>query len=860
MADEKNVAQKNDTDAAKLSDKENALQLIRTNLQKGNIPQKIKLIMAGGTMPSGDEVPLDILMRLAGDEDEEVQHQARQLLAGYSNERFLEMLHNPDVDPAMLNAIIDRFATDERRIREIFFDPNISLVAKKTCLEQLPHIFANFLSRQILHFAGGQIIYDSIKNRPGDKHFVIEKLLEFESNRDQGEAKARELTDVQKVLLKNFNPKKVTPETRAIFAKGTTPKGEKLPAEIILQLLVDEDKEIRSQAAMTLMDFDTSEIAQVLTGDNVNQHVLEAMAHYAHDPQIIRAICISPHVTDETIAYIVEKDFPQALEAVFRHLNTYHHFAIFRQVLVEYPECANYVVSQFFSQSPTALDLGEWIQKARLEKQVNLLARELESIKEMEQHTFSMAQILHRLPPENVASIGDIIHGKAAGGQKDYDRLFMSLLDINLLRDVWSDETFGKVMAHLKKIKSTALLKTWALLMPYQELSDKLATLVYAFWRLAQKFAAVKSEEKVYITVVELFHFLWNLLKAVQKSHPTFTFFDLKTLFLGSRSLHLSSEEEEQVIEYLLEVGFHSLANGDFQLDLTTYLSEDELKALARKETAPEKKELTPEEVEKVKKEIKKLSTKQKIALVKQSPIEVLRVLLKEPEPEVVMEVLKSDLVTHREALVLALQKVTPPQVLAKIAENAEWMRKYPIKIAMVNNPNTPGDVSMSFVTDLLQQDLLRVIQSTEVPGAVRKKAENQFRNRVSELSVDERARMAERASVELVDIFIDDPSDRVQIAALRSPGLRESHLMRILKRKYTPGEVLDEIASNPVWINSYSILLAVVNHPNLPKATGNKLIKSLSTYDLKALSRNREVSSVLQEQALRLYLQKGGR
>ncbi|OQY28006.1 MAG: hypothetical protein B6244_08665 [Candidatus Cloacimonetes bacterium 4572_55] len=840
--------------------KDNAFRLIRENLRKGKMPDTVKMIMASGKMPNGDEVPVDIILRLSRDPSRGVRLKAHQLISEFGEDVFYEILWGPYDDPELMDIIINRFSKHEEKIRAIFFDPGINMGAKQTCLEKFPHIFAHFLARSIIRIVGGQILFSYLKARPEDKRFVLDTLLEAEVFEDDGEHQRSESTDVQKALIKNFSPNRIRRETKLIFAQGKTPSGDPLPIEIISKLLVDADKEVRSQAAMTLMDFDSKEMIHVLRSEHIDSQILQALAHYIHDPKIVEAICVSPHVTDKIIVYMLENNFKVTISAIFRHLTKNPQFTIFKDVLQEYPEHANFILSLFYEQYDENLDLSEWIRKARLEKQVNMLAKELEPIIEMEQHTYTMAEILLRLSPENIALIGDIIHGKASGGQRNYDRLFLSLLEIELLREIWGDETFGKVMGYLKRIKSTALLKTWALMLPYKELSGTLALLVHTFWKLGKQFCRIKGKAPIYITVTEIFDFIWNLLKAVQQLRPTFSFFDLKTLFLGSRSMRYTADEEVFATECLLVSGFRCQANGNFMFDLGQFLTVGELKTFGSSKEATKKRKFTQEEIQKVKQELKKLSAKQKISLIPQAPVDVVRILVRDPDPNVVAATLRSKLATQREAMVLALQKTTASNILEEIAKNKNWVSKYPIKIALVNNPKTPLDISLGLIVDLLQQDLMRLIQSSEVAPSVRAKAEQQFRNRISELSIEEREKMAERASIELVDVFLDDQNETVLLALLRSAGIRESHIMKLAKRKFTTGAVLEDIASNPVWINNYSILLEVVNHQNLPQSAALKLMRTLSPYDLRQLSRNRDISSSVQEGALRMYLQKGGR
>ena len=837
-----------------------AISLIRENLKKGSIPDSVKMVMAQGTLPSGDDVPLDIMILLACDKNEEVKSKARLFLLGFSEEKLFQPLYEEKPDANLVQALINFFSKDENKIRSMFFNPRISMDAKKACIIEMPHIFSHYLAREIQRLPSGWVIFDFIQKSEEHKHLLIDKLLEIEQAPSSKDYSAKELTETQKVLLRSFNPILVTKNAKMVFAKGKTPSGEQLPAEIILQLIIDNDQEVRSEAALTLMDYNDYEIAEALGSDRMNKMILKALAHYSPSPIVMQAILKSSHITDGTVNFLIEKDFSGAIEGFFLQLIANEKFQIFRKVLREYPECANYVVSQFYKPTSTKLDIEEWIEKSRLERQVSQLGLELESIEEMEQHTFSLGQLFQYLPPENVAKIGDIIHGKASGGQTEYDRLFLSLLDIDLLREVMGDEQFKQVVANLKAMKSTALLKSWAVLVPHHGISGKVASLIYAFWSLGKAFALAKNMPNVYITVVELFQFVMSLLKVAMSTPPTFSFFDLKTMFLGSRSIRFTPEDEEQVTQQLLKFGFRCQSNGNFQLDMTQFFSNEEIERLVKGEATKEaERELTNEEIEKVKKEIKNLSPAQRATLAKQAPVEVLRMLLNDPDAEVVLAALNSDKITQREALIVALNKTASPKALKIVAEHKEWIAKYPVKIALVNNPHTPSEITVELVPDLLQQDLIRLIQGSGISSNVRALAVKLLKERISDLSTQERIQFAEKASLELVEIFMDDKSDQVQAALLKSPGIKEGHIVTFIKRKFTSGLVLDAIADSPTWTSSYQVLLGLVNHQNLPKPTAIKLMKSLSKYDLKFVYQNKDLAKAVQDQARMLYMQKGG-
>ena len=57
--------------------------------------------------------------------------------------------------------------------------------------------------------------------------------------------------------------------------------------------------------------------------------------------------------------------------------------------------------------------------------------------------------------------------------------------------------------------------------------------------------------------------------------------------------------------------------------------------------------------------------------------------------------------------------------VLREISSNREWTRKYPVKVALVNNPKTPVSVAISFIGHLHKRDLKNLANNRNVPSVI---------------------------------------------------------------------------------------------------------------------------------------------
>ena len=84
----------------------------------------------------------------------------------------------------------------------------------------------------------------------------------------------------------------------------------------------------------------------------------------------------------------------------------------------------------------------------------------------------------------------------------------------------------------------------------------------------------------------------------------------------------------------------------------------------------------------------------------------LLVVLLFDPEPRVVQTVLTNTRLTEAEVVNLAASRRATSEVLEAIAESDPWIARYPVKVALANNPATPSRLVLRLLPHLMEQDL----------------------------------------------------------------------------------------------------------------------------------------------------------
>ncbi len=94
--------------------------------------------------------------------------------------------------------------------------------------------------------------------------------------------------------------------------------------------------------------------------------------------------------------------------------------------------------------------------------------------------------------------------------------------------------------------------------------------------------------------------------------------------------------------------------------------------------------------------------------------------LIRDPNRLVSTAVLKSPKTNEADAEAIANMKSVSEDVLRAVAQRRDWMKKYSLMAAIVRNPRSPIDVTLSLVLKLSQRDQTALSTDRNVPEAVR--------------------------------------------------------------------------------------------------------------------------------------------
>jgi len=140
--------------------------------------------------------------------------------------------------------------------------------------------------------------------------------------------------------------------------------------------------------------------------------------------------------------------------------------------------------------------------------------------------------------------------------------------------------------------------------------------------------------------------------------------------------------------------------------------------------------ELTSERRQNLHQMILKMSIPQKIHLAMLGNREARKLLIHDRNKVISTAVLRSPKLTDSEILHLAQEKGTPEDVILTICKRRTWLKKYHIKLALVNNPKTPLSKAIQFLDHLHDKDLQALSRNKSISTVLSQSAWNVLRKR----------------------------------------------------------------------------------------------------------------------------------
>ncbi len=127
-------------------------------------------------------------------------------------------------------------------------------------------------------------------------------------------------------------------------------------------------------------------------------------------------------------------------------------------------------------------------------------------------------------------------------------------------------------------------------------------------------------------------------------------------------------------------------------------------------------------------------------------------------------------------------------------------------------------------------------------------------------MGIPEKLRLAILGNREARNILIRDPNKMISLTVLKNAKLNEIEVLKYAQRRDLSQDIILGIAQDQKWRRNYSIKVALASNPKMPLSVGITFLPHLNERDLKLLSRDKNVSSVLSRRAHEILRQRNSK
>ena len=127
-----------------------------------------------------------------------------------------------------------------------------------------------------------------------------------------------------------------------------------------------------------------------------------------------------------------------------------------------------------------------------------------------------------------------------------------------------------------------------------------------------------------------------------------------------------------------------------------------------------------------------------------------------------------------------------------------------------------------------------------------------------TKLKLFEKIRLATLGNAFCRQTLLRDSNRLVAMAAIRSPGITDTEVIRAAGNRAVSEDVIRYIANNKEFLKLYPVKLSLIGNPKCPLALSLRMLPHLRAEDLKNLTRSKNVPSALSTAAKKLSATRG--
>ena len=129
---------------------------------------------------------------------------------------------------------------------------------------------------------------------------------------------------------------------------------------------------------------------------------------------------------------------------------------------------------------------------------------------------------------------------------------------------------------------------------------------------------------------------------------------------------------------------------------------------------------------------------------------------------------------------------------------------------------------------------------------------------KVMKMGVGEKIKLATIGNREARNLLLKDPNKLILAAVVNSPRMTEEDIIKICQSRNVSDEVLRLIAARKELTKNYKVKIGLVSNPKTPVPISLKLLIYITENDLRSISKNKNISTVVARGARKILEDRG--
>ena len=221
---------------------------------------------------------------------------------------------------------------------------------------------------------------------------------------------------------------------------------------------------------------------------------------------------------------------------------------------------------------------------------------------------------------------------------------------------------------------------------------------------------------------------------------------------------------------------------------------------------------------------------------------ELFQVLL-HPDMQIVRTALKNAHLNEDHLLALLKRRDLGEDLLKAIYQLETTKKSHRLLVALVKNPNTPGQVVLALLPHLHLFELVNLCMIPGVTPDQKFAAERAILQRLPTTELGNKMTLARRATTTVVGEILKEGDAKLVEICLNSPRLREVAILQFINGSRSSAETISIIARHPKWKLRPNLRLAILKNRRTPSIWFTLFLPQMRTPDVRNLLVSRRLN-----------------